>query len=189
MHLYGFTYRRRHKHTRKHPERNKKEKHDRVVSSPSSCPPRSGFAHDPRVAPSRPPTQPERLWSGAPPRSRSLDPPQLTKLPRALVPPQLTKLPLLASLLSTHSPLRARVPPLYHPAPPPFHLPPLLPARAGNFSKEAFSRQIGDAPSLLYLSFSTRRVESLVLAAETPPVRGRGGRVVCLLSLTEPGFW
>jgi len=50
-----------------------------VVSSPSSCPPRSGFAHDPRVAPSRPPTQPERLWSGAPPRSRSLDPPQLRK--------------------------------------------------------------------------------------------------------------
>ena len=77
-HLYGFTYRRRHKHTCKHPERNKKEKHNRVVSSPSSCP-RSGFAHDPRVAPSRPPTQPERLWCGAPPRSRSLDPPQLRK--------------------------------------------------------------------------------------------------------------
>jgi len=134
-----------------------KEKRDRVVSSPSSCPPRSGFAHDPKsfftiTDPARVPS----VRSATSPTIFRGDPASAIQRARAMQRRQSSLAILLASeppsFSLQHKLSRARVPPLYHQAPPPFHLPPLLPARAGNFSKEAFSRQIG-APSPLPYSW------------------------------------
>ena len=65
--------------------------------------------------------------------------------------------------------------------PAPSQLPPFLPEHAGNFQKEAFSRQIGDARTAAVVVFVPRRVKS---TAATPFVRGRGERGR-LLSLVE----
>ena len=60
----------------------------------------------------------------------------------------------------------------FPPSPAPSQLPPFLPEHAGNFQKEAFSRQIGDARTAAVVGIFPRRVKS---TAATPFVRGRGG--------------
>ena len=108
-----------------------KEKRDRVVSSPSSCPPRSGFAHDPKSFLTI--TDPARLPSVRSATSLTIfrgDPASTIQRARAMQRQQSSLAILLASeppsFSLQHKLSRARVPPLYHQAPPPFHLPPLL---------------------------------------------------------------
>ena len=74
----------------------------------------------------------------------------------------------------------------FSPSPAPSQLPPLLPEHAGNFQKEAFSRQIGDARTAAVVVFFPRRVKS---TAATPFVRGIGERGPPAFPRRRPGLW
>ena len=183
-----------------------------MVSSPSSCPPRSGSAHDlERLRHDHRPPQsaldPERSSQHGPasevqraslrirshtclrPRrplafllSRQLSHARIpflhqTQLARARVPP----------LFFTKPPPRALAFCLFSTKPRPLSLPPFLPEHAGNFQKEAFSRQIGDARTAAVVVFFPRRVKS---TAATPFVRGRvGERGPPAFPRRRPGLW
>ena len=131
-----------------------------MVSSPSSCPPRSSSAST---------TDPLKAHSIQSDRARPHNHDPATN-----------------DHNHSHSSFSASRSSALYPRPAPSQLPPFLPEHAGNFQKEAFSRQIGDARTAAVVVFFFRRVKS---TAATPFVRGRGERGPPAFPRRRPGLW